>query len=62
MGSRGWQQMLELYDSRKKSRVSVQLPQCSHDWKEVQGIYRVYKDCIKCGVKWEDTHHEIARE
>ena len=29
-------------------------PPCAHKWKETLGIYRVYKDCEHCGMKFED--------
>lgn len=27
---------------------------CQHVWKETEGFIAIYKDCVKCGAKWED--------
>lgn len=27
---------------------------CIHEWKETQGLFKTYKDCVRCKMKWED--------
>ena len=28
--------------------------ECEHEWKEYLGLFKTYKDCVKCGKKFED--------
>lgn len=34
------------------------ITRCDHDWKETIGVFSVWKDCSKCGVKYEDQSDE----
>lgn len=34
---------------------------CTHEWKVTPGIFRVYEDCIHCGVKKEDVEKAAAK-
>ncbi len=36
------------------SPVKPEKLSCTHEWKETLGIFRVYKDCKLCAMKWED--------
>ncbi len=29
-------------------------PSCEHQWKTTLGLYKQYKDCVLCKMKWED--------
>jgi len=35
---------------------------CEHKWRTTQGLFKAYKDCTKCGLKWEDYLPEANKE
>lgn len=42
-------------DKRVGFTVDFSSPECDHEWVETPGFMSTYKDCKKCGKKWEDV-------
>ena len=36
------------------STICSNTSKCYHEWIETKGFNNTYKDCKKCGMKWED--------
>lgn len=45
---------IEHLEIKKEEAEDRRKDLCIHEWKETQGLFKTYKDCVRCKMKWED--------